>query len=368
MVYSTARRVLGNETQAADVVQETFFQFSRNAHRIQGAVSGWLHRVATRRSYDLIRQESSRRRRERDYSLCHQDPDTSWADLEPTLDAALDDLAEEPRALLIQHYLQGRTTTQIAIDNGWSQPTASRRINAALEALRESFRGRGVPVSMVLLLPLLTQSTQAAPASVVASLGKVLLAHSAAAAASAPSGILGHSKAIAISLSLCAGVGSILYYNAGSRAPDRVERPTTSETVTQIAGSASSRVHIGTPGMEHIQTIAAGPLQTTTTAKAFPAGPNQPGFSAAFVESVAQPVADGRIAVRTSLETSSSIPPSAVARMVFPPASIGSFHAGGRTVLNTGFRSPLGPERASRSPTGTGAATSTPREVGQPGP
>ena len=229
MVYSTANRVLGNEAQAADVVQETFFQFARNAHHIQGAVSGWLHRVATRRSYDLIRQESSRRQREQEYSLCHQEPDTTWNELEPVLDAALDELPEPSRELLVRHFLEGRTTIQIAADNGWSQPTASRRIAQALDELRTHLRKRGVAVSLAMLVPLLTQSTQAAPASVIASLGKVALAHSAtslsmlpptAAATTATLATSSHplpTTAIAASLCVLLGVGGYLNHSLNSR-------------------------------------------------------------------------------------------------------------------------------------------------------
>lgn len=228
MVYSTARRVLGNEAQAADVVQETFFHFARNAHRIQGAVSGWLHRVATRRSYDLIRQETSRRQREQEYSLCHQEPDTTWNELEPVLDAALDELPEPSRELLVRHFLEGRTTIQIAADNGWSQPTASRRIAQALDELRTHLRKRGVAVSLAMLVPLLTQSTQAAPVSVIASLGKVALAHSATslsmlpptAAATATLATSSHplpTSAIAASLCVLLGVGGYLNHSLNTR-------------------------------------------------------------------------------------------------------------------------------------------------------
>jgi len=65
MVYSTCRRVLGNDAEAADVAQETFFQFYRQADEITTSVGAWLHQVATRRAIDLVRQNVSRRRRRR---------------------------------------------------------------------------------------------------------------------------------------------------------------------------------------------------------------------------------------------------------------------------------------------------------------
>src|SRR3954469_3619396 len=61
MVYTTSWRILRDETLAADAVQETFFQLVKNAEKITGSLGSWLHKVATRRSVDLIRQNVSRR-------------------------------------------------------------------------------------------------------------------------------------------------------------------------------------------------------------------------------------------------------------------------------------------------------------------
>ena len=61
MVYTTAWRILQDKALAADAVQETFFQLAQNAEKVTGCLGGWLHRVATRRAVDLIRQNVSRR-------------------------------------------------------------------------------------------------------------------------------------------------------------------------------------------------------------------------------------------------------------------------------------------------------------------
>jgi RNA polymerase sigma factor (sigma-70 family) len=68
MVYSTGLRVLGNDAQAADVTQETFFDFLKSARHLTGSLGSWLHQVATRRAIDLIRQNASRRQREHAYA------------------------------------------------------------------------------------------------------------------------------------------------------------------------------------------------------------------------------------------------------------------------------------------------------------
>lgn len=179
MVYSTCRRVLGNESQAADIVQETFFQFVQHAHRITGSLGSWLHQVATRRAVDLVRQNASRRRREEAYAAgVSREPDT-WEAVEPQVDEALEDMPHELREVLVRHYLQRQSMTEIAADNGVSQSTISRRIAAGLELLREKLRARDVVLGASALGVMLAASAQAAPAPVLHGLGKVVLAAAA---------------------------------------------------------------------------------------------------------------------------------------------------------------------------------------------
>ena len=63
LVYGACLRILADRDRAADAVQDTFFQLLRNAGNIAGSVSARLHRVATRRAIDVVRRDSSIRRR-----------------------------------------------------------------------------------------------------------------------------------------------------------------------------------------------------------------------------------------------------------------------------------------------------------------
>jgi len=112
MVYSTCRRVLGNDGQAADAVQETFFHLLKNADRITGSLGSWLHQVATRRSIDLIRQNAARRRREEAYAADTQPETKTWEEIEPLVDEALEELPEEQKELLVLHYLERQSMVQ----------------------------------------------------------------------------------------------------------------------------------------------------------------------------------------------------------------------------------------------------------------
>jgi RNA polymerase sigma-70 factor (ECF subfamily) len=181
MVYTTSWRVLRDETLASDAVQETFFHLVKNADRITGSLASWLHRVATRRAVDLIRQNVSRRSREESYALEATAPENSWAEVEPAVDEALEQLPEESRDVLLLHYLQGQSTVQIAAAHGVSQPTISRRLAGALELLREKLREKGISAGIVPLQAVLLHSNVATPEALRITLGKIALAKAAGA-------------------------------------------------------------------------------------------------------------------------------------------------------------------------------------------
>jgi RNA polymerase sigma factor (sigma-70 family) len=176
MVYSTCRRVLDNDALASDAVQETFFQFIKQAEHINGSLAGWLHRVATRRAVDLVRSNVSRRRRERSYALELDNDSGAWTEVQGQVDEALEELPDTLREVLVLHFLERRSTTQIAAAQGVSQPTISRRVAEALERMRDLLREKGVALSVVPLQGLLLHYAHCAPESLLRSLGKIGLA------------------------------------------------------------------------------------------------------------------------------------------------------------------------------------------------
>lgn len=212
MVYGTGLRITGDAHYAADVTQETFFHLLQNAGRITGSLGGWLHQVATRRAIDLVRRDSSRRRREEAYAARAAVETDSWADISPLVDEALGELESPSRDLIIRHFLKGEKMVEIAAADGVSQPTVSRRIEHALAALRERLRLKGVLVAAGVLGGLLDTSTASAlPASVMAELGK-MSALGAGAAGKTAFGAL-KLKVAAVVLLTAGGVTGFLVYN-----------------------------------------------------------------------------------------------------------------------------------------------------------
>lgn len=209
MVYGTCLRITGDKDQAADAAQETFFQLLKSAGKVTGSLGSWLHQVATRRAIDLVRRDVSRRRREEAFAASAIQETDNWADISPVVDEAIGELDEELRDILLCHFLQGRSMTEIAAARGVSQPTISRRVDHALTELRERLRSKGVLVALPVLTALMANAAQAVPDVVLAELGKMSLAASGAAASAVgtSSGATINGASAATGIALLAGAG-----------------------------------------------------------------------------------------------------------------------------------------------------------------
>lgn len=252
LVYAACLRVLADRDRAADAVQETFLQLLRNAATITGSVPTWLHRVATRKAIDVVRRDSSRKQREAKYAANKPLQVSKWQDLSRHVDEGLDDLDEQTREVLIQHFFQGRTTKDIAAAQNISQPTASRRVESGVAQLRDKLRKKGILVGAAALVGLLGENAvQAAPAVVLKELGKIALVGGQAAAATgigatvsassagakaAATGLLAGVKAKVVTAAAVTviGVGSVITYNHVTRPPE-VEQPAPGVSVSQYS-------------------------------------------------------------------------------------------------------------------------------------
>lgn len=143
-VYALARRILRNDSDAEDVVQEVFSQAWRNAARYErerGSVVGWLLMITRTRSIDKIRARQSRP----DTTAAVAPDQLPAADLPDALimaeqaavvrDALLSLPAPQRTALELAYY-EGLTQQEIA--DRLSEPlgTVKTRIRAALTTLR----------------------------------------------------------------------------------------------------------------------------------------------------------------------------------------------------------------------------------------
>ncbi len=144
-----AARVIGDMSEAEDVVQESYI--SAYQALIQGQFDGrshlttWLRRIVINRSIDALR---GRRRRLR---LDDSQPDTSWDGvMSAESRLALIELADwmsgiapEQRAALVLSVLEGMSNSEIADAMGCSEGAIEQRLVRARAALRQRSQKNG---------------------------------------------------------------------------------------------------------------------------------------------------------------------------------------------------------------------------------
>ncbi|MHC4474251.1 MAG: RNA polymerase sigma factor [Planctomycetota bacterium] len=270
LVYGAGLRVLEDQNRAADVVQETFLQLLRDAGKITGSLPSWLHRVATRRALDVVRGDSRRRRREARYAADKPVKTTRWEDISLHVDQELDELEEETRKILIEHFFECRTMTDIAEQNGVSQPTVSRRIEAGVSQLRDRLRNRGVIVAAAALGSLVAQNAaQAAPAIVLKELGKIALVGGSAAASGLGSAATASGAAKTVAAGVLTGVKAKVI-TAAAVAAVGIGGVVTYKQVTRPAEQPKPAARVAKPITRSRPKATAAPVRTLQPARTEP--------------------------------------------------------------------------------------------------
>ncbi len=180
MVYSVCRRIVRNAADAEEVAQECFLALAQTDSGAVRTLGGWLHRLATHRSLDRMRADSRRAKRERVYTETrpHQ-TDPTWPELQEYVDEAIAELPDELSSLVVAHYMQGASKTDLSESLDVSPSTITRRMDRAIEHVRETLRKRGVIVGTVALAGLLPQAAAATPPKTLyAVLGKLAISGS----------------------------------------------------------------------------------------------------------------------------------------------------------------------------------------------
>lgn len=179
LVFNTCRHIIKNDADAADISQECFLSLATTPPQIERSLAGWLHRLATHRSLNHLKQEQRRRQREIRYA--EGLPEWSAGERDDLLDAvdlAIDALPDEVRIPVIEHYLRQQSHQQIADALRIPRRTVTNRITRGVSLLREELRNRGIITPAVGLAAFL--ETALAPAAVpdvmCASLGKFAMA------------------------------------------------------------------------------------------------------------------------------------------------------------------------------------------------
>lgn len=177
LVYAAGWRITGNTHDAEDVAQVAFQKLSAQRHPPKAPLGAWLHRVATNQALSLLKSRGRRRAREARYQqLQPQHTEIAWKDVYDLVDAAIAALPEKQRYPIVAHYLEGQTHEAIAKELGITRSAVTQRIRSGVAAIRKGLQKHGVTAPLAALSGLMVEDANAAaPASLMATLGKIAL-------------------------------------------------------------------------------------------------------------------------------------------------------------------------------------------------
>ncbi len=185
-VYSAALRMVCDTHLAADVTQDVFIALAKSTGQLadRPVLSGWLHRTAQNLAANIVRAEVRRRTREQKAAAMNEllgnEPDATWETISPQLDAALGELDDADRDALTLRYFERKSAREMAGILGTSEDAAQKRVNRAVERLRETFSKRKLTVGASTLAGLITaNAVQSAPVGLAATLSTAALAGTA---------------------------------------------------------------------------------------------------------------------------------------------------------------------------------------------
>jgi RNA polymerase sigma-70 factor, ECF subfamily len=152
-VCALAKRLLGNQAQAEEIVQDVFLRLWNAPERFdaeRGSLRSFLLAQSHSRSVDVLRSDAARRRREQrdhdstpsaNYDLERELWDMSTAD---QVREALERLAPGEREAIELAYFGGRTYREVAAQLGEAEGTVKSRIRSGLRRLRGDLTAAGV--------------------------------------------------------------------------------------------------------------------------------------------------------------------------------------------------------------------------------
>jgi RNA polymerase sigma factor (sigma-70 family) len=186
LVYSAAIRMVRDPHLAEDVTQSVFIALARQAPDLldRPTLAGWLHRTTQNIAAQTVRTIERRRVREQEAVAMNEilsaEPDASWEQIAPHLDIALGELNEADRDAVLLRYFEKKSAQEIADVLGINAEAAQKRVNRAVERLREIFSKRKITIGAGGLVVLISaNAVQSAPAGLAVAISSAALAGTA---------------------------------------------------------------------------------------------------------------------------------------------------------------------------------------------
>jgi RNA polymerase sigma-70 factor (ECF subfamily) len=149
LLYTIARRVVGEDALAEEVVQDVFLRFWRGAEQYQpnrGRVAVWLIAMARNRAIDILRSRQHQSRQRENATLAdsghltdlqHPSPGDERF-LREAVQAALATLSDPQRQAIELAYYEGMSQSEIAAQLDTPLGTVKSRIRDGIMRLRQT--------------------------------------------------------------------------------------------------------------------------------------------------------------------------------------------------------------------------------------
>ncbi len=203
LVYSAALRQTRDPQLAEEVTQVVFIILARKAASLgaKTILTGWLYRTACYVSGSALKRELRRQHREQEaYMQSELDAQagSTWNQLSPLLDEAMLRLGQADRDALVLRFFEGRSLNEVGHALGASEEAAKKRVNRALDKLRNFFAKRGVSSTTAIIAETISaHSVQAAPVALAKAATAAAITKGAAASTSTLTLIKGALKIMA---------------------------------------------------------------------------------------------------------------------------------------------------------------------------
>ncbi|HTG44101.1 MAG TPA: sigma-70 family RNA polymerase sigma factor [Verrucomicrobiae bacterium] len=181
LVYCAALRQVRSPQLAEEVAQSVFIDLARNAARLKPdtILTAWLYEVTRRTAINVVRGEARRQLREQialEMNAMNATAD-DWTQIEPLLDDAMHALDDIDRTAILLRFFENKSLREVGENLGTTDDTARKRVNRAVERLREFLTKGGITVGASgLALALSTSAVQAAPVGLVATISTAAIA------------------------------------------------------------------------------------------------------------------------------------------------------------------------------------------------
>lgn len=152
--FRLAERLLRDEQRAQDVVQEVFLLLWTHPERFdpdRGSLRSWVLMKSHGRAVDLVRAESTRRRREEqdlvETAMHSYDLEREVVDLVEAerVQHAVEALPQSERSAITLAYFGGHSYRDVAVMLGEPEGTVKSRIRSGLKTMRLHLRDLGSP-------------------------------------------------------------------------------------------------------------------------------------------------------------------------------------------------------------------------------